>query len=103
MILIEWYVYHHDSNAQKIIKWNVFTHRIFKEEVTELLKRNLPKDEFAEELKNKLLYSFWSRCEYEIILSSWVGYADNLKIDIYDQITMNWNSFVNYVWNFKEG
>ena len=44
----------------------------------------------------------WSKCEYEIILSPWTGRADDIKIDIYDQIMMNWNSFVDYVWSLKE-
>jgi len=101
VILIEWYVYYHDSNAQKIIKWNVFNHGTFAEKVNKLLQENLSRDEFADGLKKYLMYYMWSKCEYEIILSSWTGRADDIKIDIYDQIMMNWNNFVDYVWSFK--
>jgi hypothetical protein len=54
VIGIEWYVYYHDSNAQKIIKWNVFNHGTFTEKVNKLLQENLSKDEFADSLKNIL-------------------------------------------------
>jgi hypothetical protein len=48
---MEWYVYYHDSNAQKIIKWNVFNHGAFTEKVNELLQENLYRNEFADRLK----------------------------------------------------
>lgn len=101
MILIEWYVYYHDFNVQKIIKWNVFNHGTFAEKVNKLLQENLSRDEFADGLKKYLMYYMWSKCEYEIILSSWTGRADDIKIDVYDQIMMNFDRFVDYCWSFK--
>lgn len=47
------------------------------------------------------MYYFWSKCEYEIILSPWAGQADDIKIDIYNQIMMNFDRFVDYCWSFK--
>jgi len=55
----------------------------------------------ADSLKRYLMYYMWSKCEYEIILSPWTGRADDIKIDVYDQIMMNFNSFVDYCWSFK--
>lgn len=101
MIIIEWYVYYHDSNAQKIIKWNIFNHGSFKKEVDVLLKEKIDKDDFSEKLKRKVMYYFWFKCEYEIILSPWTGRADDIKIDVYDQIMMNFDRFVDYCWSFK--
>ena len=101
MIIIEWYVYYHDSNSQKIIKWNIFNHGSFKKEVDVLLKEKIDKDDFSEKLKREVMYYFWSKCEYEIILSPWTGRADDIKIDVYDQIIMNFDRFVDYVWSFK--
>ena len=60
------------------------------------------KDEFADGLKKYLMYYFWSKCQYEIILSPWTGRADDIKIDVYDQIMMNFDRFVDYVWSFEE-
>lgn len=102
VIFIEWYVYYHDSNAQKIIKWNVFNHGSFKNEVDKILKEKITKEEFANKLRTEVAYYFMSKCEYEIILCPWTGRADNTKIGIYDQIIMNWDKFIDYVWSFKE-
>lgn len=99
MIIIEWYVYYHDSNKQEIIKWNIFNHGSFKKEVDVLLKEKIDKDDFSEKLKKEAMYYFWSKCEYEIILSPWAGRADDIKIDVYDQIMMNFDRFVDYCWN----
>lgn len=101
MILIEWYVYYHDSNAQKIIRWNVFNHGSFKNEVNKILQEKLNKEIFSEKLKREVMYYFWSKCEYEIILSHWTGRADDIKIDVYDQIMMNFDRFVDYCLSFK--
>ena len=101
MIIIEWYVYCHDSNAQKIIKWNVFNHGSFKNEVDNILQEKLNKEDFSEKLKREVMYYFWSKCEYEIILSPWTGRADDIKIDVYDQIMMNFDRFVDYCWSFR--
>ena len=30
---MEWNVYYHDSNARKIIQWNIFKHGSFRKEV----------------------------------------------------------------------
>ena len=69
-----------------------------KKEMNEIKKKTSTKEEFAEKLDHMMRYYFWSKCEYEVILSSWVGRADDVKIDIYDQIHMNWNVFVDYVY-----
>ena len=99
---MEWNVYYHDINAQKIIQWNIFKHGSFYKEVDDLLKSELDKEEFIERLRKSLMYYFWSKCEYEILVSPWVGRAGDIKIDIYDQIMMNFDRFVDYVWSFKK-
>lgn len=51
------------------------------------------------------MYWFWSKCEYEIVISPWVGRNKEeaeVKIDIYDQVMLNFNRFVDYCWSFKE-
>ena len=69
VIFIEWYVLYSDSNARKIVKWNIFKHGTFKREVDKLLKENLTKDDFSEKLRRLLMYYMWSKSEYEIIVS----------------------------------
>ena len=92
---MEWNVYYHDSNARKIIQWNIF-------KVYDLLKSDLNKEDFIEQLRKSLMYYFWSKSEYQVLILPWVGEADDIKIDIYDQVMMNWDKFSEYVWTNKE-
>lgn len=100
---MEWFVYREDFNARQIEKFNIFDHCSFNKEVKELKEKEFSKDEFSEELRHIVMYYFWSKCEYEVIITSWPPYVkDNEiqigeKIDVYDQIRMNWERFVDYV------
>lgn len=79
----------------------MFNHGSFKNEVNKILQEKLNKEVFSEKLKREVMYYFLSRCEYEIILSPWTGRADDIKIDVQDQIMMNFDKFVDYVWSLK--
>lgn len=67
---IEWNVYCHDINKGKIVEFNIFDHGRFFEDVRKVLKKCNTKEEFAEKLKSHLMYYFWSKCEYEVVISS---------------------------------
>lgn len=99
---MEWYVYYDDFNAGKIIKWNIFKHYSFRQDVEKLLKKKLSKDEFTEELRRTLLYYTRFKCEYEVLFVKEQIGDGSLKVDIYDQVMMNWDRFVDYVWSFKK-
>lgn len=45
--------------------------------------------EFKNFVDKESKYQYWSRCEYEIILSNWPNQNCEKKIDVYDQIQMN--------------
>ena len=127
-----WNVYREDFNRRAIVKYNIFDHRGFVQDVNKLLKEDISKDEFAEQLKRSLMYWFWCKSEHEVVISSWPVYIDkeeldrinteyeeynnkwghytykiNIapevgeKIDIYSQVMMNWDQFVEYVWSNK--
>lgn len=100
---MEWNVFYHDINTQKIRTINIFDHHRFSEDVQKSLKKYKDKDEFAKALKSDLMYYFWSRAEYEIIISPWCGgrNTEDIKVDIYTQVMNNWNVFLDYVWNNK--
>lgn len=120
-----WNVYRHDFNRRTIEIFNVFDHGSFREDVEKLLKnKKLTKEEFEEKLKRLTKYCYWSKCEHEVVITSWCPYISkeeldrlnkedikyrtsvNLtvgkKIDIYDQLNLNWNSFVEYVYGFRK-
>lgn len=102
-VRLVWNVYRHNFNSNKVEAVNIFDHWKFNEDVLKDLRRRIKKEEFADRLRRNLMYWFWSKCEHEIIVSSW-PYTDKAasKIDIYQQVMMNWNVFVDYVWSFRK-
>ena len=100
---MEWYVYYYDFNNNVIEPYNIFRHCKFSEDVKELLRQNLSKQDFADKLNVLVRYYFWSKAEWEVIISSFIGNAEDKKVDVYNQIYLNWDKFVNYVWSVKNG
>ena len=127
-----WNVYREDFNRGAVVKYNIFDHSGFAQDINKLLKQNISKDEFAEQLKLSLRYYFWGKTEYEVVITSWPVYiyrseldrvnteyqeynnkwghypydiniVPNVgeKIDIYSQVMLNFDIFVEYVWSNK--
>ena len=123
-----YYVYVENINKRKIEKYNVLNDGII-EEILKRTKDKKDKKSFSEEVESIIMYHYWSRSEWEIILTDWPTHikleelqrlnrevarhiekydkgpysvAANLsveeKIDVYDQVMMNWNIFIDYVW-----
>lgn len=122
-----WNVFNHNINNKEIDTLNVFKHSSFNEDIENLLKENLTYKEFSEKLNRIAQYYFWSKAECEIVITSWVPCIDNKeldrlnkerekhqayryyvnldvgeKVDIYDQLQLNWEQFVKYVYSFKK-
>lgn len=128
-----WNVYREDFNNSGIRKYNIFDHNGFAKDIKKLLKADVSKDEFANQLKRFLMYWFWCKSEHEVVITSWPVYIDKeeldrinteyeeynnkwghypykihiapevgKKINIYSQVMMNWEQFVNYVWINKD-
>jgi hypothetical protein len=94
-----WKVY--ADNFKEIKQYNIFSHTRFAEDVKKDYKKYKDNfEEFKERLKRNLQYYFWSKCEWEIVLKPWVGRAEEIKIDVYDQVYANFDVFTDYVWNF---
>ena len=98
--MLEWKVYYHDFNRKEIVPYNVFEHGSFLEDCKKNARKN-SKDFylFCDRLQRDLMYWFWSKCEWEIVLKPWVGIAREEKIDVYDQVMLNWDQFCKYTWN----
>ena len=119
---LEWNVYKKDFNKSEIEVFNIFNHSRFYEDLCKCNKENY--EEFKKEVKSNLMYYFWSKSEYEIVITSFLPYIDkkeiekltktnnkireavNLdtgkKIDIFDQIMINQDKFIDYLWNNKK-
>lgn len=100
-IPLEWYVYYHDVNAKEIKVLNIFNHRAFKTAVWKHLQECTDRSDFSEQVRGELFYYFGCKCEYEVLICSWCGdYADS-KVDIYSQVRLNFDVFVDYLWSKK--
>ena len=84
-------------------------------------------------LRGHLFYYYGSKCEWELVITSWVPYITiselnrlneerektlkkyNIepyrlcvnpdvgeKIDVYEQVMLNWDLFLDYVWSHKK-
>lgn len=100
---LKWNVYYHSINSKEIKTFNIFEHGGFNHDVEKYLKKYKNKEEFADKLKSSLMYYFWCKSEWEIIISPWCGGrgTEDIKVDVYEQVMSNWEIFVDYVWNSK--
>ena len=130
---LEWNVFVSDFNTDKIEVYNVFDHHSFMEDLIKIKKKC--KDDFnvfANEVKCSLAYYYWSKCEWEVVITSFPPYINekeflrlnternehiekygrfirtdvdletNKKIDVYEQVMMNWDNFITYLWNNRK-
>ena len=81
MLKLQWNVYIHNFNGKSIETFNVFEHQRFYEDVCKDLKKSKDIDEFAAQLKGHLFYYFGSKCEYEVVITSWVPHIDKDELD----------------------
>ena len=98
-----WNVVYHDINADRIKVYNIFKHGGFMENLQKHYKKHKTKDAFAEALRRSLMYYFWSKCEWEVLISPWCGSKKDkaIKVDVYWQVMNNWEIFLDYVWYSK--
>lgn len=96
---MEWNVIYYDFNRRVITTYNIFNHGGFCKDVKAIMKKNLSRKDFDEALKRELRYYFWAKCEWEIVISPWVGDENAaVKQDIAWQVMNNWERFSDYVW-----
>ena len=100
-----WNTYVEEFNAKRMEVHNVFEHYGVMEDLRKAAKKYKDdKDAFAEQLRRTLMYHYWSKCEWEIILSPWPERKDfrEEKIDVFDQVQLNWDVFLDYVWEHRK-
>lgn len=101
---LSWMVFCEDVNARRIEPYNIFRHTGFKKECVKAAQTfDKDKDGFSKEIMRWLKYYFWSKCEWEIVLSSWPvdDRTPKEKIDVCDQVLLNFDAFVDYIWERK--
>ena len=98
--MLEWNVYIENFNKKEIEVYNIFNHGGFWNDIVVSKNKYKEKEDFLEDVKKRLMHHYWSRCEWEIILSGWPPSTkfNNKKIDVYQQVLLNWELFSNYLW-----
>ena len=102
--MLKWYVYLEDFNRRSIVTYDVFQHFNFYQDVKEEIRQIEDKQNFSDRIKRIARYYFWGKCEYEILITSWLA-TNNFKaekIDVYDQLELNWDRFIDYIWENKK-
>lgn len=100
-----WNIYHHNFNADKIEVYNVVGGKYFFDKLKKMMKKHRDKTDFAKALKGEMMYHFWSRTEWElvieitednrILLSPWCGCREpeKVRIDVTNDTSFDWRGF----------
>lgn len=83
------YVINEDINAKEFKKYNVMPYFVNCYNETKVKERPKTFEEFRSFVERKSIYMYWSRCQYEIVLKSLIGFAEDEKIDVDWQVKMN--------------
>lgn len=99
---MHWRVFVENFNGKRIEEYDIFEHQGFAENVRKAYRKHRNDfDAFAEKVRGSLIYYYRSKCEWEIVVSSWIssGRVPERKVDVYEQVMLNWDVFIEYVWN----
>lgn len=104
--MLTWNVYVYNFNHKKIEVHNIFNHSLFVDDCRKARRKYKDNKElFSEAVRTSLMYYYWSKCEWEIQLASWPYHEERdemKKIDAFAQIEINWDRFIDYVWNNRK-
>ena len=81
------YVIVYDFNRKTFIPYDVIPY--LKKCYYEAADKPETPEEFKNFVKCQSMYQWWSRCEYEIILSDWPSQCQQEKIDVHYQVMIN--------------
>lgn len=97
MSKLEWNVFVDNFNKQEIVTCNILDSKIFKNEVLD--KKPKTREELKELIEKWAKYHYWCRAEWEILIGG-LFYGDDKfqKVDVYQQIMINIDRLVDYVW-----
>ena len=108
---LKWLVYMSGFNQNSFEAHNIFDHSRFFESMMKHLKKCKTKEEFADKIRSELMYNFWSKCEYEVLLEDrdgriimkpWIGCKD-YELDVTDNQDFDWQGFYKEKRNERSG
>ena len=90
-----WYVYRPNINSRTVEAYDVLSHPALRADILRAFNReNRTLADFMEDVRKAVSYYFRRKAEYEVYVSESENHSVLLKIDPYDQIMMNFDSFV---------
>lgn len=94
-----WNVLFHDFNNDKIVKYNVLDNTYIIDSIKKAVKKKeiVTVSDLKEFVIHKFRAQYWSRAEYEILVSGIHSRSDAQKIDVWYQINMNLDNIVEYL------
>lgn len=99
---MEWNVYLQSFNRNEITTFNIFDHHIYVKDMEEILNEAATIEEFSDRMNTITFYYFGYKCEYELALKDWITEEISRKIDVYQQLRLNWDRYIQYIWDNKE-
>lgn len=110
--MISWFAYVSDFQGGEPREYDIFTHSSFRDAARKITREyakvlnetgEFDREAYGEEIRKELFYYFWKKCEWEIVLSHWPESLakKSRKIDVYDQVTLNFPAFIDYIWDRK--
>lgn len=86
------------ANIKKVLD----KHGVKYDKLTKLFKqrayRDIAFEAYEQILDRECMYYYWSKCEWEVIVSAWPPLdGSDKKIDVYLQLKANWEQFKNIV------
>lgn len=100
---LSWLVTYYDCNANKIKYYDILKYR--EDFIKKLKKKCATKEEFAEKMQREMMYYFWSKAEWEMIIEidddsrvwliPWCGCRDpeNVRVDVSEKEDFDWRGF----------
>lgn len=98
-VKLKWNVLIHEFNGDIIKPYNIFWND-FTEELSKRIKRDKieNKEQLKETLRKIFMYHYWSKSEFEILVSGLSSkYDKQYKLDIWYQIEMNFDHIIDYI------
>ena len=96
---LSWKVFVEDWSSGEIVDYDILASG-FSERIKPIIKKVESFEEFKKELNSILMYYFWSKCEWEVIITGWPPSerVEERKVDVYEQIKLNFEVFAKYIW-----
>ena len=94
-IEFSWNVWTWDSNHNGVVVTDVGPYFVNAYFALPKAKRPSTKETISSFLDSEASYMYWSRCEYEMTISGLFKNDKMIKKDVYNQLELNWDHFVN--------